>query len=233
MPSLPKAEIMSISDAPRGSLSSISFNKPPSNSSMHHAQHPPSQLSLSIDESVLHSTDDIMPPSPLPSVFTLQAKRPSESRAEAGIELHTLPVSYLSEQTRRPSSLKQISSRYDGTNTAGSAEVATMPTGEDTRTVLSSTPGVVESTASGAPDIEVSESQRQKFRMASRIHFAATCWCFFLEGWNDGSTGPLLPVIQRDYNIGFAVVSLLFVFNCLVGLHASNLGSRCSPGFYD
>ncbi|RPD57708.1 MFS general substrate transporter [Lentinus tigrinus ALCF2SS1-6] len=35
----------------------------------------------------------------------------------------------------------------------------------------------------------------------------------FLAGWNDGTTGPLLPRIQVVYGIGFAVVSLIFVFN--------------------
>ncbi|THV01924.1 MFS general substrate transporter [Dendrothele bispora CBS 962.96] len=32
-------------------------------------------------------------------------------------------------------------------------------------------------------------------------------------GWNDGSVGPLLPRIQEVYNVGFTIVSLLFVFN--------------------
>ncbi|KAJ3804739.1 MFS general substrate transporter [Lentinula aff. lateritia] len=36
------------------------------------------------------------------------------------------------------------------------------------------------------------------------IHFAALCWCFILEGWNDGSIGPLLPVIQAYYS-GFVI----------------------------
>ncbi|KAK7681380.1 hypothetical protein QCA50_015472 [Cerrena zonata] len=52
-------------------------------------------------------------------------------------------------------------------------------------------------------------------RWKGRLHFFAVCFCFFLEGWNDSSTGPLLPTIQRSYNVGFSVVSLLFVFNCV------------------
>ncbi|KAI0064407.1 MFS general substrate transporter [Artomyces pyxidatus] len=50
-----------------------------------------------------------------------------------------------------------------------------------------------------------------RHRRYALIHFAALCWCFFLEGWNDGSSGPLLPAIQRHYNVGFAVLSLIFV----------------------
>ena len=34
-----------------------------------------------------------------------------------------------------------------------------------------------------------------------RIQYAALCWCFVLEGWNDGSTGPLLPRIQETYHV--------------------------------
>ncbi|KAA1472100.1 MFS general substrate transporter [Dentipellis sp. KUC8613] len=60
-----------------------------------------------------------------------------------------------------------------------------------------------------------SAAQRAKFRRFGRMHFLACCWCFFLEGWNDGTTGPLLPVIQKHYNVGFAVVSLIFVLNCI------------------
>ncbi|KAI0052084.1 MFS general substrate transporter [Auriscalpium vulgare] len=54
-----------------------------------------------------------------------------------------------------------------------------------------------------------------KHRMWGKLHFAALCWCFFLEGWNDGSTGPLLPSIQHHYHLGFAVVSLIFVLNTI------------------
>ncbi|EJC99148.1 MFS general substrate transporter [Fomitiporia mediterranea MF3/22] len=39
-------------------------------------------------------------------------------------------------------------------------------------------------------------------------------WAKFMEGWNDGTAGPLLPTIQRFYKIGFTVISLIFVFGC-------------------
>ena len=37
--------------------------------------------------------------------------------------------------------------------------------------------------------------------MLGHIHIATLCWTLFMEGWNDGSTGPLLPRIQRVYNV--------------------------------
>ncbi|CAE6446569.1 unnamed protein product [Rhizoctonia solani] len=39
--------------------------------------------------------------------------------------------------------------------------------------------------------------------------------CLFLSGWNDGSIGPLIPTIQKYYNLTFTVVSILFVSGCL------------------
>ncbi|KAG2032525.1 major facilitator superfamily domain-containing protein, partial [Suillus americanus] len=37
----------------------------------------------------------------------------------------------------------------------------------------------------------------------------------YLAGWNDGSTGPLLPRIQKVYGLNFTIVSLIFVFACV------------------
>lgn len=36
----------------------------------------------------------------------------------------------------------------------------------------------------------------------SRIRFATLCWSMCLAGWNDGTTGPLLPRIQSVYHVG-------------------------------
>lgn len=51
---------------------------------------------------------------------------------------------------------------------------------------------------SGAVSIDpdaISPAQRAKHRLNSRIYFAVLCYTSFLEGWNDGSLGPLLPRI--------------------------------------
>ncbi|EGN92872.1 hypothetical protein SERLA73DRAFT_172543 [Serpula lacrymans var. lacrymans S7.3] len=52
-------------------------------------------------------------------------------------------------------------------------------------------------------------------RLRSRIQFASLCWTLYVTGWNDGSSGPLLPRIQKVYNVGFTTVSLIFVFACI------------------
>ncbi|KZT03772.1 MFS general substrate transporter [Laetiporus sulphureus 93-53] len=70
-------------------------------------------------------------------------------------------------------------------------------------------------------------------RRKLNIHFAAMCFSLFLAGWNDGTTGPLLPRIQKVYHVGFAVVSLIFVFNCLgfITAAAANVALTDRLGF--
>lgn len=57
----------------------------------------------------------------------------------------------------------------------------------------------------GSPEMEEqgrpSEKQSSKYRWYARFHFAAICWCFFLQGWNDGTAGPLLPRMQSVYHV--------------------------------
>ncbi|KAH7886845.1 MFS general substrate transporter [Phlebopus sp. FC_14] len=59
------------------------------------------------------------------------------------------------------------------------------------------------------------KSQTSAQRLRAHIQFAALCWSLYLAGWNDGTTGPLLPRIQKVYHVNFAVVSLIFVFACI------------------
>ncbi|TDL22801.1 MFS general substrate transporter [Rickenella mellea] len=61
-----------------------------------------------------------------------------------------------------------------------------------------------------APPAASTISQRN-----ARIQFYALCYCLFLAGFNDGTTGPLLPRIQQNYDVGYTVVSLLFIMVCI------------------
>lgn len=38
-------------------------------------------------------------------------------------------------------------------------------------------------------------------RTRARIQFASVCFSLFMIGWNDGTTGPLLPRIQKVYHV--------------------------------
>ena len=41
----------------------------------------------------------------------------------------------------------------------------------------------------------------QTLKSREYIQFVALCWFHYLEGWNDGANGPLLPRIQRVYGV--------------------------------
>ncbi|KAG1833261.1 MFS general substrate transporter [Suillus subalutaceus] len=64
-----------------------------------------------------------------------------------------------------------------------------------------------------SPSVLSAIRRTQKTR--EKIQFVTLCWFVYLEGWNDGSNGPLLPRIQEVYGVGYAVVSLIFVFACV------------------
>lgn len=54
----------------------------------------------------------------------------------------------------------------------------------------------------------ITATQAKLFRHRSNIHFAALCWFMFTEGWNDGTPGPLLPVMQVYYHVRFGSRSI-------------------------
>jgi hypothetical protein len=49
--------------------------------------------------------------------------------------------------------------------------------------------------------------------LQARLQFASCCLALFLAGWNDGTTGPLLPRIQEVYNVGFREQYILEVLH--------------------
>jgi hypothetical protein len=77
--------------------------------------------------------------------------------------------------------------------------------------------GVVNATASGTSSHaiqplevedreELSTAQRMAFRRKDTVQYAAACFALFMSGWNDGSTGPLMPTVQSFYHVCFRVV---------------------------
>ncbi len=65
-------------------------------------------------------------------------------------------------------------------------------------------------TDSTAP-VTISSQQRKQQRISGALHFFALSFSFFLQGWNDGSTGPLLPTIQRHYNVCTRAIGSVFL----------------------
>ncbi|KAG1876339.1 MFS general substrate transporter [Suillus subluteus] len=68
---------------------------------------------------------------------------------------------------------------------------------------------------SGAASVSDLKAQTKRQRLRARVQFATVCGAMYVAGWNDGSTGPLLPRIQEVYGLNFTVVSLVFVFACV------------------
>ncbi|KAG2145421.1 major facilitator superfamily domain-containing protein [Suillus bovinus] len=75
----------------------------------------------------------------------------------------------------------------------------------------------VGSSASDSRAVSISDLKVQTTpqRVRARVQFATVCGSMYLAGWNDGTTGPLLPRIQKVYGLNFVVVSLIFVFACI------------------
>jgi hypothetical protein len=46
-----------------------------------------------------------------------------------------------------------------------------------------------------------SVSNTKAHRVRANIQFISLCYSLFLAGWNDGTTGPLLPRIQEVYHV--------------------------------
>lgn len=85
---------------------------------------------------------------------------------------------------------------------------------------------------SNTPPVDPGEPSKVS-KAAGYIQFLTLCWTLFLAGWNDGTTGPLLPRMQSNYHVGYAVVSLIFIFNCVgfVTAAAANVHLTDKLGF--
>ncbi len=49
----------------------------------------------------------------------------------------------------------------------------------------------------------------------NKWRFLCACLMCFANGMNDSAPGALIPYLEKDYDIGYAVVSLIFVTNAL------------------
>ncbi|KZT69016.1 MFS general substrate transporter [Daedalea quercina L-15889] len=63
-------------------------------------------------------------------------------------------------------------------------------------------------------DDEPSAAQAKVYRWRGRLHFATLCYSYFLEGWNDGTLGPLLPRIQQYYDASPGELLTIVYLSC-------------------
>ena len=89
---------------------------------------------------------------------------------------------------------------HPGYTTARSSDELSNPA----RELSAGGPITVRQATPGATNDTVDQTKAQRLR--ARIQFATLCWTLYLAGWNDGSTGPLLPRIQKVYDVGVPVI---------------------------
>lgn len=63
-------------------------------------------------------------------------------------------------------------------------------------------PVSVLSTSNESPALPESPEAVRKRREVQFAAFTALSWVMFMQGWNDGTNGPLLPAMQRHYKVG-------------------------------
>lgn len=66
-----------------------------------------------------------------------------------------------------------------------------------------SPPPIYPPTAVAEVNPAITGAQVKVYRQQSHIHFAALCWFMLTQGWNDGTPGPFLPVMQGYYHVRF------------------------------
>jgi len=52
-----------------------------------------------------------------------------------------------------------------------------------------------------ATDVQMCEATKKRMWRKELLHMGALCWMMFLQGWNDGTAGPMLPRIQEVYEV--------------------------------
>lgn len=161
---------------------------------------------IAIDEDAVDLTETIDLSGP-----ARPRKNTSAVERDGSYELHSLQP-YVGERIRRPSAVRLESSATMSFKD-GASEPST-PAFErsdslknaynSTATALPGLQGTGIGNLTGAISVRaqaVNAETSKKMRRTSRWQFFALCWCFFLNGWNDGTTGPLLPVIQEHYGV--------------------------------
>jgi fucose permease len=101
----------------------------------------------------------------------------------------------------------QWGKRLNGPNTEHKASSSVPPTPNELE--RSQPPSPKQDHAVDALVQSFSNPPRNRWRIAAASLF------FFLMGVNDAATGALIPYLEQEYNIGYAVVSLIFISNAL------------------
>jgi fucose permease len=93
-------------------------------------------------------------------------------------------------------------------------------TGPSTNDPISSTPATPRELEQPAPPTPPQRNAVDVVQSVSnpkmnRWRVAACCLTFFTTGFNDSAPGALIPYLETDYKIGYAIVSLIFITNAV------------------
>ncbi|KAL0570179.1 hypothetical protein V5O48_011784 [Marasmius crinis-equi] len=73
----------------------------------------------------------------------------------------------------------------------------------------------VQEDARPVANLDSSFTQTKSQTIKAHVQMMVLSWTMFLVGWNDGTTGPLLPKMQEVYHTSDTIVSLVFIFACV------------------
>ncbi|KAI4288691.1 MAG: hypothetical protein L6R35_002042 [Caloplaca aegaea] len=110
------------------------------------------------------------------------------------------------------------------------------PSGGDVQTPITPiTPNELESSRPASPrngegggEEEAAQAARQTLSNppTNRWRFLSACLMCFANGLNDSAPGALIPYLEKGYEIGYAVVSLIFITNACYAAFAGEVGER-------
>lgn len=72
--------------------------------------------------------------------------------------------------------------------------------------VRTSTAPIVPSVHEDTAETPVDAKKLARVQFAA---FTALSWAMFMQGWNDGTNGPLLPAMQRNYHVRWRLGSFI------------------------
>ncbi|KAI4795270.1 MFS general substrate transporter, partial [Aureobasidium sp. EXF-8845] len=126
-------------------------------------------------------------------------KRKEPTAPESAIELEQ----YFQE-------IRTQHSRQSDGHTAAAAQAS-----GKTPTATTKTPNELEMSRPPSPSQATEVTPSWGFPSMNKYRVLAVCSVYFANGINDASAGALIPYMEKEYHIGYAIVSLIFITNAI------------------
>lgn len=119
----------------------------------------------------------------------------SQTEVHTGVELGIEPRSSISINARSPHAPEEFASSSDGKPQIELAELGRQASRGSKSVVGVAGASVTPSTLTTTEQIDKAKKWKAHWQ------FVTLCFSLFMAGWNDGTTGPLLPRIQEVYHV--------------------------------